>query len=283
MKTLYQHTPFILATLLLHAAAVLWLHDAQRSAIPPIAPTMVFVNVPAIVPPIVDKPSRPVIEQPRPPKASMATPKQAVVMPAPTLKPAPSNPEPKSATKPKAKPEVKPLQTPAAPIVSVPHPSMPTPLAPTPVVKPAPSTPSNQAAPVEAPSPATPAPEPKQSPPAKIEPIKADEIKAETSKTSPKGETSEASFSANYLSNPKPDYPAEARENGEEGTVMLRAVINPEGNPIQVKISKSSGSQALDHAALVAVKRWRFVPAKKEGIAVEGTVIIPLSFHIKDF
>lgn len=50
-------------------------------------------------------------------------------------------------------------------------------------------------------------------------------------------------------------YPAAARLNGWEGKVVVRAVIGADGRLIEAKVQKSSGHEALDAAALEAVRQ----------------------------
>jgi protein TonB len=49
-------------------------------------------------------------------------------------------------------------------------------------------------------------------------------------------------------------YPSSARLNGQEGKVILKAVIRSDGHLIDVTVQKSSGHQILDAAAIDAVK-----------------------------
>lgn len=89
------------------------------------------------------------------------------------------------------------------------------------------------------------------------------------------------SFNANYLDNPAPAYPPLARRLGEEGRVTLRVHVEASGLPSQVEVRISSGSERLDQAALEAVKRWKFVPAKQGDVAVPASVVVPISFSLK--
>jgi protein TonB len=50
-------------------------------------------------------------------------------------------------------------------------------------------------------------------------------------------------------------YPATARLHGEEGKVVLRAVIRADGNLAEVKVQKSSGHEDLDVAAMEALRQ----------------------------
>ena len=88
-------------------------------------------------------------------------------------------------------------------------------------------------------------------------------------------------FNANYLDNPAPVYPPLARRLGEEGRVMLRVYVEATGLPSKVEIRTSSGSERLDQAALEAVKRWKFVPAKQGDTAVPAHVVVPISFSLR--
>lgn len=89
------------------------------------------------------------------------------------------------------------------------------------------------------------------------------------------------SFRAAYLQNPPPRYPLSARRNGEEGTVLLRVLVTPEGRPGKVELERSSGSAVLDGAALEAVEHWRFVPARRGSEPVEAWVRVPLVFRLE--
>lgn len=87
-------------------------------------------------------------------------------------------------------------------------------------------------------------------------------------------------FDAKYLNNPAPYYPTYAKKKKIEGKVFLDVVVKTDGTAHDVKISQSSGSSMLDNAALSAVKKWRFIPAKKSGKLVQANVIVPIEFKI---
>lgn len=88
-------------------------------------------------------------------------------------------------------------------------------------------------------------------------------------------------FDADYLHNPRPVYPPMSRRMGEEGKVYLRVRVEPDGRPSQVEIKTSSGSVRLNQAAEDAVRRWRFIPAKRGDEAVSAWVVVPISFNLK--
>jgi protein TonB len=89
------------------------------------------------------------------------------------------------------------------------------------------------------------------------------------------------SFDAAYLNNPAPAYPALSRRMGEEGRVVLRVHVSEDGMPTQVQLKTSSKYARLDEAALEAVRRWRFVPARRADAPVAAWVLVPISFSLR--
>lgn len=87
-------------------------------------------------------------------------------------------------------------------------------------------------------------------------------------------------FDADYLDNPKPAYPPLSRRLREEGVVMVRVHVMPNGLPDAVELKRSSGSARLDESALAAVRRWKFVPATSAGTAVAAWVVVPIAFSL---
>lgn len=88
-------------------------------------------------------------------------------------------------------------------------------------------------------------------------------------------------FDADYLDNPAPAYPAISRRLGEQGRVLLRVYVNPDGNAAQVEIRETSGFERLDKAARDTVQRWRFLPAKQGERGVAAWVLVPISFSLR--
>jgi protein TonB len=89
-----------------------------------------------------------------------------------------------------------------------------------------------------------------------------------------------ASFGPAYLYNPAPRYPAKARAHNEQGTVTISVRLNSEGLPEEVAIHETSGFEALDRAALDAVRNWRFAAARRKSQPVETRVEIPIEFKL---
>ena len=88
-------------------------------------------------------------------------------------------------------------------------------------------------------------------------------------------------FDAAYLHNPAPQYPLESRRLREQGSVLLRVEVSGEGSTLQVLIEHTSGWPLLDRAAISAVKRWRFVPARSGNDPVDAWVLVPIEFDLR--
>ena len=87
---------------------------------------------------------------------------------------------------------------------------------------------------------------------------------------------------ASYAYNPRPEYPEIARREGWEGTVLLRVLVDQEGKSKRIEVSRSSGFETLDQAAMKTVKGWRFHPAQNGERWVESWVRIPIVFRLAD-
>jgi protein TonB len=82
------------------------------------------------------------------------------------------------------------------------------------------------------------------------------------------------------IRNTPPIYPETARRAGWEGRVTVRVEVSADGLPMSVALQKSSGYGVLDQAALRAVKSWRFQPRTMGGVAMAGTVDVPVNFTL---
>jgi len=85
-----------------------------------------------------------------------------------------------------------------------------------------------------------------------------------------------------YAHNPAPEYPQSARWEGEEGTVLLRVLVNVSGLPEKITVARSSGYTSLDRAAEQSVQHWRFTPGTRDGRPVAMQVEVPIRFRLTD-
>lgn len=81
--------------------------------------------------------------------------------------------------------------------------------------------------------------------------------------------------------NQPPVYPQEAAAAGLSGDVLLLVQVNETGRATDLRVLSSSNVPALDHAALAAVRQWRFRPAQRGGRAVAWPVKVPVRFRIE--
>lgn len=83
------------------------------------------------------------------------------------------------------------------------------------------------------------------------------------------------------LNNKAPVYPMLSRKRKEQGTVWLLLLVSKEGLVTELKLKKTSGFDRLDQAALQAVKKWKFQPARKQGQAIDYWYELPLKFSLQ--
>jgi protein TonB len=83
-----------------------------------------------------------------------------------------------------------------------------------------------------------------------------------------------------YLNNPKPVYPMTARQRQWQGLVLLRVYVGADGQALQVNLQRSSGHEVLDESALEAVRKWKFVPAKRGDVAEASWATVPIQFEL---
>lgn len=174
---------------------------------------------------------------------------EIVTPPAPTVTPPtrPPEPVPQPVVKPKVQrpapaPAPQPIATPSLP---------PTPAAPTGVTEAQPAP-----APITAPVAVAPAP---PAPP-KVELPSSD---------------------AEYLQNPRPPYPPMSKRLGEKGRVLVGVLIGTDGRAQQAELRKSSGYDRLDQAALETVRKWRYVPGKRNGVPEAMWFNVPIDFVLE--
>jgi protein TonB len=96
-----------------------------------------------------------------------------------------------------------------------------------------------------------------------------------------KGNASFTSAAPDYLHNPPPEYPEEARRDHQQGVVTLLVDVSQEGNVLKVSVQRSSGYRRLDEAALRVAKTWKFKPATTAGQPIRSQVEVPVRFRLQ--
>jgi len=62
---------------------------------------------------------------------------------------------------------------------------------------------------------------------------------------------------------------------------MLQVLVSDDGRVAEVVVKQSAGHPDLDQAAISAVRRWRFEPARRGTQAVAMWVQIPFEFRFR--
>ena len=83
------------------------------------------------------------------------------------------------------------------------------------------------------------------------------------------------------LSPIRPTYPEIAQEAGIEGVVIVQAFIDKKGRVKETLILKGVPNTGLDEAAMEAIRKTRFRPAKQRERPVGVWISIPVNFKLK--
>jgi protein TonB len=100
----------------------------------------------------------------------------------------------------------------------------------------------------------------------------------------PSTASSEAGGAAPVTGEPKlirkvqPDFPPKALDKNLSGSVTVQFVVDVNGVPRDVRVIEATPPGIFDHAAIEAVKRWRYQPTLANGKPVEVPVQIPIRF-----
>jgi protein TonB len=141
--------------------------------------------------------------------------------------------------------------------------------------------------PVEAPPPPPQPEKPKPPPPKPVQkrpPAPPAPVEAQPRPAPPAAPAAPRTISASqlgYLVQPSPIYPARSRRAGEQGTVMVRALVDVTGRPAQVSLQTSSGHPELDQSAVSAVRAAQFRPYAEAGLAQAVWVLVPINFVLR--
>jgi TonB family protein len=89
-----------------------------------------------------------------------------------------------------------------------------------------------------------------------------------------------ASVAPAFLHREMPIYPMMARKLGKEGKVLLRLTIDEKGNLLGVDVIERGG-YGFTEAAMEAVKKSTFLPAKKDGKPIASRALLPVRFRLE--
>jgi TonB family protein len=77
----------------------------------------------------------------------------------------------------------------------------------------------------------------------------------------------------------QPEFTEAAREARFQGDVAIQLIVDAQGNPQNVHVTRHLG-MGLDEKALEAVKQYRFKPAIYQGHPVAVRIIVEVAFHL---
>lgn len=80
---------------------------------------------------------------------------------------------------------------------------------------------------------------------------------------------------------PTPEYPAQSRQLGEQGLVILSALVQPDGRAEQIEVVKAPNYPRLISAAMKAMSQAKFTPAMERGQAVAQRIEVPFRFELR--
>ncbi len=77
----------------------------------------------------------------------------------------------------------------------------------------------------------------------------------------------------------QPEFTEEARRADHEGTVSIQLIVDSQGNPQDIHVTRHLG-MGLDQKAIDAVRQYRFRPAMYQGHPVSVRMVIEVDFHL---
>ena len=81
----------------------------------------------------------------------------------------------------------------------------------------------------------------------------------------------------------QPPYPASSTRAEEQGALLLDILVGADGHVRDAKVSRSSGFERLDQAALGEAKQhWRLRPATRNGVGFEQWITLKVVFRLAD-
>ncbi|MFN8644772.1 MAG: TonB family protein [Candidatus Binatia bacterium] len=239
-----------LVLLVLGATSAQLVRDANRDVIP------LVIREPAPLPPP-GAPSAPVVGPP--------VPVAAPVQPPPQVEPAPQ-PQPRVEPKPAPKPRIAAKPKPAAPVVPAPPPA---------AVEAAPAVPAVASAPELGEGVGggngVAGGQPGGTPGGRLGGHGDDVFRADQVAVPP-----------SVLNAVQPVYPAIARARGQQGVVVVQAIIDRRGAVERDSLEVLESHPPFDDAALSAFRQWRFRPGRDDGgSAVRVVVQQPIRFQLR--
>ena len=113
-----------------------------------------------------------------------------------------------------------------------------------------------------------------------VEATSIDAVDAAPGPTMPDAGAAGTTQALAYATPVTPAYPPASKRAFEQGTVVLRVLVDVSGMPQRVEVAKSSGHARLDTAARESVLRATFRPVMRDGAAVPAWGLVPIAFRL---
>lgn len=85
-----------------------------------------------------------------------------------------------------------------------------------------------------------------------------------------------------YRDDLQPPYPAEERREGNEGLVVVRVLVAPNGRVIAVERVSAASDAFFDATRRQALSKWRFKPGTRDGVPIERWRLMRVTFRLTD-
>jgi len=80
----------------------------------------------------------------------------------------------------------------------------------------------------------------------------------------------------------RPTYPYQARRREITGRVVIKFLVDSQGNVTRASVIEASPKGVFEKNAISAVKKWRFKPGYYQGEAVKTWVKVPITFELSE-
>ena len=77
----------------------------------------------------------------------------------------------------------------------------------------------------------------------------------------------------------RPEFSEQARQSSFQGTVVLQLIVDANGNPQNIRITRHLG-MGLDEKAVEAAQQYKFRPAMYQGHPVAVQIVVDVEFHL---
>ena len=115
-----------------------------------------------------------------------------------------------------------------------------------------------------------------------IDPVSGDLGAGTGERTAPAPVLVDAQIDRRFAGDFQPLYPAAAQRDGISGKVTVRVRIGADGRVKSVELVRAEDPAFFEATERQAMRRWRFTPATRDGVAIESVKVLTVSFVLRD-